>query len=380
MLDVALVVLFAAVGRRSHAEGLDVTGILRTAAPFLVGTAAGWLLASLTLDSGPRSLAFGAVVVVCTVVLGMLFRRVAGEGTALSFVIVATRCCPCCCSAGASSPASSHDRSPPGESRSRDALTVCAVGQRVVDSRRVRLEHGIVQIPKASDQDKERFRSLVPDDPGVVVKPMFGNLGAFVNGNMFAGLFGCDGRRASSTTRIARASSSGGPGRSVRRSGRWAATSRCPRHGRGTPTRPRPGCPGPTPTCPGYRRRHPRPQGTLTLGRAPEEPGRQGEERGEHRREAEDLRGGGTRSVLLPRGEGDHRHDHLGRCRRHQGVRHSPWPQPGRGGADDEGEKDPEVHPVRLPALTDDAEGADRPDQEQDGQQRDGGAEPVVGA
>ena len=60
------------------------------AAPFLVGTAAGWLLASLTLDSGPRSLAFGAVVVVCTVVLGMLLRRVAGEGTALSFVIVAT--------------------------------------------------------------------------------------------------------------------------------------------------------------------------------------------------------------------------------------------------------------------------------------------------
>ena len=76
------------VGRTPRA--LDVTGILRTAAPFLVGTAAGWLLASLTLDSGPRSLAFGAVVVVCTVVVGMLLRRVLGEGTALSFVIVAT--------------------------------------------------------------------------------------------------------------------------------------------------------------------------------------------------------------------------------------------------------------------------------------------------
>ena len=90
VLDVALVVLFAAVGRRSHAEGVDVGGILRTAAPFLVGTAAGWLLASITLDSGPRTLAFGAVVVVCTVVLGMIFRRVAGEGTAWSFVLVAT--------------------------------------------------------------------------------------------------------------------------------------------------------------------------------------------------------------------------------------------------------------------------------------------------
>jgi len=47
-----------------------------------------------------------------------------------------------------------------------------------------------MQIPKASDADKERFRSLAPVRPDVVVKPMFGNLGAFVNGNMFAGLFG----------------------------------------------------------------------------------------------------------------------------------------------------------------------------------------------
>ena len=47
-----------------------------------------------------------------------------------------------------------------------------------------------VQIPKPSDADKDRFRAVVPDNPEVVVKPMFGNLGAFVNGNMFAGLFG----------------------------------------------------------------------------------------------------------------------------------------------------------------------------------------------
>ena len=45
-------------------------------------------------------------------------------------------------------------------------------------------------MPRPADADKGRFRSLVPDAPGVEVKPMFGNLGAFVNGNMFAGLFG----------------------------------------------------------------------------------------------------------------------------------------------------------------------------------------------
>jgi len=47
-----------------------------------------------------------------------------------------------------------------------------------------------MEMPKASDADKARFRSLVPDFPEVSIKPMFGNLGAFVNGNMFAGLFG----------------------------------------------------------------------------------------------------------------------------------------------------------------------------------------------
>lgn len=49
-----------------------------------------------------------------------------------------------------------------------------------------------MQIPKPSDADKERFRSFAPADPRVEVKPMFGNLGAFVNGNMFMGLFGAD--------------------------------------------------------------------------------------------------------------------------------------------------------------------------------------------
>ncbi len=47
-----------------------------------------------------------------------------------------------------------------------------------------------MKMPKASEADKERFRELVPQEPDVEVKPMFGNLGAFVHGNMFAGLFG----------------------------------------------------------------------------------------------------------------------------------------------------------------------------------------------
>jgi TfoX/Sxy family transcriptional regulator of competence genes len=47
-----------------------------------------------------------------------------------------------------------------------------------------------MEIPKPSAEDKQFFQSLIPDDPEVEIKPMFGNLGAFVHGNMFAGLFG----------------------------------------------------------------------------------------------------------------------------------------------------------------------------------------------
>lgn len=47
-----------------------------------------------------------------------------------------------------------------------------------------------MQMPKPTDADRARFRHLVPDAPEVEVKPMFGNLGAFVHGHMFMGLFG----------------------------------------------------------------------------------------------------------------------------------------------------------------------------------------------
>ena len=47
-------------------------------------------------------------------------------------------------------------------------------------------------MPKPSEQAKAAFTGLVPGDPAVTLRPMFGNLAAFVNGNMFAGLFGED--------------------------------------------------------------------------------------------------------------------------------------------------------------------------------------------
>jgi len=47
-----------------------------------------------------------------------------------------------------------------------------------------------MKIPSADEISKKFFKELVPNDPRVTIRPMFGNVSAFVNGNMFFGLFG----------------------------------------------------------------------------------------------------------------------------------------------------------------------------------------------
>jgi TfoX/Sxy family transcriptional regulator of competence genes len=47
-----------------------------------------------------------------------------------------------------------------------------------------------MKMPKPSEGAKAAFSKLVPDEPAVTLKPMFGQLSAFVNGNMFCGIFG----------------------------------------------------------------------------------------------------------------------------------------------------------------------------------------------
>ena len=49
-----------------------------------------------------------------------------------------------------------------------------------------------MKIPRPDEETMNFFRSLVPDDSRVTVRPMFGNLSAFVNGTMFLGVFGND--------------------------------------------------------------------------------------------------------------------------------------------------------------------------------------------
>jgi TfoX/Sxy family transcriptional regulator of competence genes len=49
-----------------------------------------------------------------------------------------------------------------------------------------------MKMPRPSEEVKAAFSKLVPDEPAVTLKPMFGQLSAFVNGNMFCGIFGED--------------------------------------------------------------------------------------------------------------------------------------------------------------------------------------------
>lgn len=94
LLDVAVVLTFATVGRASHAEGLSVPGVLQTAWPFAVGLLLGWSIA-LAVTSARRavdlvSLPAGVAVWACTVPTGMALRTLTDQGTASAFVVVAT--------------------------------------------------------------------------------------------------------------------------------------------------------------------------------------------------------------------------------------------------------------------------------------------------
>jgi len=88
LLDVAWVVIFVLLGRTSHTEGLTVPGIARTAWPFLVGLAVGWLVARAWLR--PSALVpTGVAVWPACVAVAMVLRLVSGQGAAVAFVFVA---------------------------------------------------------------------------------------------------------------------------------------------------------------------------------------------------------------------------------------------------------------------------------------------------
>ena len=88
-IDVACVLVFSAVGRRSHDEGLNAADVATTAWPFLSGTVVGWL-ASQAWRRPTAVVPTGVVVWLCTIAVGMLLRKLTSAGVAASFVVVAS--------------------------------------------------------------------------------------------------------------------------------------------------------------------------------------------------------------------------------------------------------------------------------------------------
>ena len=88
VLDAVAVLVFVAIGRTAHADGVTLAGIASTSWPFLAGAATGWSVARTWRR--PGSLAPGGIIVwLSCVLVGMTLRVVAGQGTAAPFVGVA---------------------------------------------------------------------------------------------------------------------------------------------------------------------------------------------------------------------------------------------------------------------------------------------------
>jgi peptidoglycan/LPS O-acetylase OafA/YrhL len=88
LVDALVVLVFAAIGRRSHDEGLAIVGIVEVAAPFLLGALVGALVARSWRD--PLALRTGLAVWAGAVVVGLALRAVLYDRLPLSFAIVAT--------------------------------------------------------------------------------------------------------------------------------------------------------------------------------------------------------------------------------------------------------------------------------------------------
>ncbi|MFV0432854.1 MAG: DUF3054 domain-containing protein [Leucobacter sp.] len=88
LLDAALVVLFAGLGRSTHERDATVFGLFETAWPFLVGLLLVWGW-GLVWKRPTAILHSGVPVWIGTVALGMGLRLLSGQGAAFPFVVVA---------------------------------------------------------------------------------------------------------------------------------------------------------------------------------------------------------------------------------------------------------------------------------------------------
>ena len=88
VVDCCCVVAFVIIGRKAHTDGESLSGIGSTAWPFLAGLAGGWL-ATRAWRRPVAMVPAGIGAWLGAAGLGMVLRVVAGQGTAVAFVLVA---------------------------------------------------------------------------------------------------------------------------------------------------------------------------------------------------------------------------------------------------------------------------------------------------
>ena len=89
VVDLLLVSVFAVIGRLSHYGSLSLGGWWTTAWPFLAGALLAWAALTATRRA-PAAVTSGVVVWLGALVGGMVLRQASGQGTATSFIVVAT--------------------------------------------------------------------------------------------------------------------------------------------------------------------------------------------------------------------------------------------------------------------------------------------------
>lgn len=90
VVDEVLVLVFAALGRQSHGEGLTIVEILGTAWPFLAALVLGWVIVLATKLVPSWMWPAGVVIWVVTVSSGLAIRVLSGETAQVPFILVAT--------------------------------------------------------------------------------------------------------------------------------------------------------------------------------------------------------------------------------------------------------------------------------------------------
>ena len=82
------VLVFVVIGRASHSKGETFPGLASTSWPFLAGLAVGWL-AGRAWRQPLAIVPAGVAAWLGAVAVGMVLRVIAGQGTALPFIVVA---------------------------------------------------------------------------------------------------------------------------------------------------------------------------------------------------------------------------------------------------------------------------------------------------